>query len=112
MKIIYNSIIPFQGFKAMNLFGVLFARKGEKVDKRTLIHETIHQKQMLEMLVIGFYAWYLLEWLFRVLLTKDRFSHQAYRNLSLEREAYDHEADETYLQNRELYKWMTYFFNN
>ena len=24
MKIIYNNIIPFPGFKAINLFGVLF----------------------------------------------------------------------------------------
>ena len=27
MKIIYNNIIPFKGFKCINLFGVLFARK-------------------------------------------------------------------------------------
>ena len=26
MKIIYNNTIPFKGFKAMNLFGVLFVR--------------------------------------------------------------------------------------
>ena len=30
MKIIYNNIIPFKGFKAMNLFGVLFVRKDAK----------------------------------------------------------------------------------
>lgn len=27
MKIIYNSIIPFRGFAAINLFGVLFVVK-------------------------------------------------------------------------------------
>ena len=27
MKIIYNSLIPFRGYKAMMLFGVIFARK-------------------------------------------------------------------------------------
>lgn len=36
MKIIYNDIIPFQGFYAINLFGVLFVRENkpptDKVD--------------------------------------------------------------------------------
>lgn len=27
MKIIYNDIIPFKGYKAINLFGIVFARK-------------------------------------------------------------------------------------
>lgn len=34
MKIIYNDIIPFQGFKAINLFGILFARKEAKIGER------------------------------------------------------------------------------
>jgi hypothetical protein len=32
MKIIYNKIIPFPGYKAINLFGILFARKNAKID--------------------------------------------------------------------------------
>ena len=28
MKLIYNNIIPFKGFKAINLFGLCFVRKG------------------------------------------------------------------------------------
>ena len=27
MKIIYNNVIPFKGFTAINLFGILFARR-------------------------------------------------------------------------------------
>lgn len=27
MKIIYNKLIPFKGFAAINLFGVIFARE-------------------------------------------------------------------------------------
>jgi hypothetical protein len=42
MKVIFNSIIPFPGFKAINLFGVLFARKGSKIDDKTINHESIH----------------------------------------------------------------------
>lgn len=39
MKIIYNKWIPFKGFCAINLFGVIFARKGCKVTPRTINHE-------------------------------------------------------------------------
>lgn len=41
--IIYNNIIPFKGFDAINLFGVIFARKeyGELSDK-VINHEKIH----------------------------------------------------------------------
>ena len=30
MKIIYNNLIPFKGYKAINLFGLVFVRKGAK----------------------------------------------------------------------------------
>jgi hypothetical protein len=40
MKIIYNKVIPFKGFKAINLFGFLFARK--PLSESDINHETIH----------------------------------------------------------------------
>lgn len=30
MKVIYNNIIPFKGYKAINLLGLVFVRKGAK----------------------------------------------------------------------------------
>ena len=30
MKVIYNKFIPFKEYKAMNLFGIVFVRKGAK----------------------------------------------------------------------------------
>nr|DAE36180.1 MAG TPA: hypothetical protein [Bacteriophage sp.] len=41
MKIIYNDIIPFPGFAAINLFGVIFARK----KYRPLSETTVTTKQ-------------------------------------------------------------------
>jgi hypothetical protein len=41
---------------------LLMAEKGEITDS-TVRHESIHAQQMWEMLVIGFYLWYLAEWL-------------------------------------------------
>ena len=54
MKIIYNNIIPFKGFKAMNLFGMLFVRKDIKTPMSDIDinHESIHSEQYKELLFI------------------------------------------------------------
>lgn len=75
MKIIYNNILPFKGFKAINLFGVLFARKGANITQTTINHESIHTEQMKELLYLLFYIWYIIEWLIRLFLKGN-----AYRN--------------------------------
>lgn len=49
MKVIYNSLIPFKGFSAINLFGIVFARKEYKeLSQRVLNHEAIHTAQMIK----------------------------------------------------------------
>lgn len=106
MKIIYNSIIPFPGFLGINICGVLFVRseyKG-KVDSRIIRHESIHTRQILEMGVIFFYLWYVVEYLIRLFKEKD--AKRAYRKLLFEQEAYGNEEDEGYLGNRKPYSWI------
>lgn len=103
MKVIYNNIIPFPGFKAINLFGILFARTGSNIDEETVNHESIHTAQMKEMLYIFFYIWYVLEWLIRLFMKGN-----AYRNISFEREAYTNERNYNYLNNRKHYSWFKY----
>lgn len=99
MKIIYNKLIPFRGFLAINLFGVLFVRGSWRdVNARLLYHEKIHTAQMRELGYIFFYILYLLEWLYR--LAKEG---NAYMNISFEREAYENENNFEYLQTRK--KW-------
>lgn len=70
MKIIRNKIISFNGFKAINIFGVLFVRERANIDAKTINHEEIHTAQMKEMLYIFFYLWYIVEWIVR-LFTKE-----------------------------------------
>lgn len=54
MKIIYNNIIPFPGFAAINLFGVIFARKEcRPLSETTINHEAIHTEQMKDLLYVG-----------------------------------------------------------
>lgn len=98
MKIIRNNIIPFPGFAAINLFGVLFVRKNVQVTERMLNHERIHTAQMKELGYIFFYIIYVLEWLVRLFLPGN-----AYRNISFEKEAYFYERATYYLIWRERY---------
>ena len=62
MKVIYNNLIPFKGYKCINLFGVLFVRKGCTMSDVDYNHEAIHTAQMKEMLYVPFYVMYALEW--------------------------------------------------
>ena len=101
MKIIYNNIIPFKGFKAINLFGIIFARK--QLNQIDINHENIHTAQMKELLYIGFYIWYLIEWILRLISVKD--STKAYRMISFEVEAYKEQDNLDYLRNRKHFSW-------
>lgn len=107
MKIIYNNIIPFKGFLAINLFGLLFVRKGGKVTDTTINHEEIHTYQMKELGYVFFYIIYFLEWIVR--LFQKGPNHSAYRAISFEQEAYNNERDAQYLKNRKHYAWLKYW---
>ena len=103
MKIIRNNVIPFKGFAAINLFGVLFVRKDARVTERMLNHESIHTAQMKETLYVFFYVWYFTEWVIRLFMKGN-----AYRNISFEREAYANQDDRMYLADREPMAWTGY----
>ena len=106
MKIIYNKILPPKGFAAINIFGILFARKGANITEKTKNHERIHTAQMRELLYIPFYVLYLLEWLIKLLF----YGGSAYRNLSFEREAYNNDDNLQYLETRKPYAWVKSIF--
>lgn len=110
--IIFNKWIPFRGFNAMNLFGVIFVRKDGVINKFVLNHEKIHSRQQIEMLIIPFYFWYVLEWILLVIKYRDR--KKAYRLISFEQEAFLNEYNLNYLQTRKHYAWFRFlvFFNS
>ncbi|MCR4993784.1 MAG: hypothetical protein K6A32_00105 [Bacteroidales bacterium] len=105
---IVNRFIPFRGFTAINLFGLIFVRKGMPFTAADLRHERIHTRQMLELLVIPFYMFYVLEWLVR--LVQHRNLLRAYLSISFEREAYKHQHDSDYLAHRRHYAWLKELF--
>lgn len=104
MEIIYNNIIPFENYKAINLFGICFVRNGFTMNKYDINHELIHTAQMKELFYIFFYIWYLIEWL--ILFIKYKNSFIAYRNIRFEKEAYKHEKDLDYLNKRTKYNYI------
>ena len=105
MKIIQNKwinkFIPFPGYKAINLFGIIFVRGNARIGERTIRHEAIHTAQMKEMLYIFFYLWYVVEWLIRLCMKGN-----AYRNISFEREAYKHQNELGYFKLRNRFEWL------
>lgn len=92
MMVIYNNILPVKGFKCINLFGVLFVRKGLKMTDVDFNHEAIHTKQMKEMLYVFFYLWYVIEWIVRL----------------FEREAYSNQCYLKYNKERKRFAWLEY----
>ena len=105
MKIKESRIVPFGGYLAVNIFGVLFVKKGNlyKVKPDVINHEAIHTAQMREMLYLPFYLWYGIEWFVRL------FQHgDEYRSISFEREEYDNEDDADYLSKRRHFAWFKY----
>ena len=111
MKIVYNKFIPFKGYLAINLFGILFVRgtkseKEHRITGKVMNHEMIHTAQMKELAYIFFYLWYFVEYCVIRLFHKKQGC--AYHDVSFEEEAYLYENDDQYLQNRKHYAWMKF----
>lgn len=101
-KIIHIRRFPVGGgFYAINLFGVVFSV--QRLTAVELNHERIHTAQQRELLFVGFYLWYVIEWF--CLLLKYHNSLKAYYNIRFEREAYRHQNDLGYLRHRRHYHY-------
>lgn len=129
-KVIYNDIIPFKGFQAITILPFVFARKRYKpLADHVINHESIHLRQQTEVLAVlaavmlalcliclswwwmitvpfGFYVLYCLGYIIR-LFAYGR-GHEAYRNISFEQEAFMHERNLSYLDDRKAFAWLRY----
>ena len=107
MKVIGSSFLPFKGFTAINLFGIVFARRDcLPLSKRILNHERIHSLQIRELLFVGFYIWYIFEWLVRSLYLRN--FKKAYKAISFENEAFENDGDMNYLNCRKKFSFLNY----
>ena len=103
LPVILSKVSPIDIW-AISLGLFVFCR-GEMSDV-TKNHETIHFRQWVELLFIGFLILYPLFWI--VGLIKYRDGAMAYMNIPFEIEAYQHDQDLDYLNNRKLYSWVKY----
>jgi hypothetical protein len=104
--IVAKYLIP-NGYRGMAVFPfILMKYDFDKVNKTFVNHEKIHLRQQLEMLVIPFFIWYILEYLVRLIQYKN--AALAYRNISFEREAYSNETNYDYLKKRSFFQYWNY----
>ena len=107
MPIIVNKYLLGRRFSGMVLWPfIVLKRKELRDDKIFMNHEKIHWQQQKELLVLPFYLWYLIEYAIRLIQYKNR--HDAYMNISFEREAYDNECDLSYPKKRNLWSFLKY----
>ena len=81
----------------ITIWPFIFIAEDVVITKRLINHEKIHLRQQLELLVIGFYIWYLIEYYIR-----------GYYNVSFEKEAYANDGDMEYLKKRKLFSFWKY----
>ncbi|WP_433835821.1 hypothetical protein [Flavobacterium anhuiense] len=104
--IVAKYLIP-KGYRGMAVFPfVLMKYDFDKANRVFVNHEKIHLRQQLEMLVLPFFTWYVLEFFIRLIQYKNK--DLAYRNISFEREAYEKETDLNYLKNRSFFQFLHY----
>ena len=110
MIIVCQFLLKNTKISGITLFPFIFLRNAGDRDNCVLVnHERIHLRQQLEMLIVLFYIWYVMEylyWLFRL-----RNAYLAYKNISLEREAYAMEDDLGYLKKRKFWSFRKYIGN-
>ncbi|WP_159021655.1 hypothetical protein [Formosa sp. L2A11] len=105
--ILISKYITPKGFQGITLYPFVILRDSNLKSDRVLVnHERIHLKQQLELLVLPFYIWYVVEFLIRFI--KHRDWHLAYRSISFEREAYTNEKDLNYLELRSWFSFLKY----
>ena len=86
-------------------FGIFVWCRGE-MSETTKRHECIHFAQQVECLFIGQWILYGWQWLRGVMAKKS--GREAYYANCFEEEAYTHQDDKSYLDNRPFYHWKKY----
>ncbi len=107
MIIVCQRLLKNTKISGITLFPFIFLKKHDYKNNKVLInHEKIHLRQQLEMLIVFFYLWYVIEyyyWYFRL-----GNHYLAYKSISFEREAYAMEDDLNYLDKRKLWSFWKY----
>ena len=103
-----NLFFKKTGILGITLFPFIFIYK-DKCNKYLINHEKIHWYQQLELLIIPFYIWYVLNWLYNgIIKYKGKNWDLAYRDIIFEKEAYINEYNLSYLESRKIWSFRKY----
>jgi len=83
---------------------ILLKKEHYKNDSEIINHEKIHLRQQLELLILPFYIFYLINYLFN--LIKYKKHDLAYRKIIFEQEAYANEKNLDYLKKGNWFGWL------
>ena len=137
-KIRYNSWLAnhllWEGYNTITLAAWVCTKfkNKEEMPQSTRNHECTHARQWVECMLasgviiwalvlfanistwwftlafLSFYILYVLEYFIK--LIRYRSFSKAYKNISFEREAYECEHDNNYLENGDYFEWIKYIF--
>lgn len=105
VPVILSYLAPIE-INAITLLFVVFSR-GE-LSETTKRHETIHYRQYVELLFIGFLVLYIYDFLYAAVIKRKGFSREAYLSIRFEQEAWDCDEYINYLEIRKAYAWKLY----
>ncbi len=104
--IIIKNLRP-KWIRGITIFPFIIIRNvNDRKDKVFFNHEKIHFKQQLELFIIIFYLWYLIEFVIHYLRVRDFY--KAYMKISFEKEAYKNEKNLDYLKSRSYFEFVKY----
>lgn len=106
MVFISKYLVP-KGYVGITIFPFIVLKyKDSKANAVLMNHERIHLRQQIELLVIIFYIFYMIEFLIRLIKLKNWKS--AYLSISFEKEAYSKENAPDYLKSRPFLNFINY----
>lgn len=104
-------VLPFikkLGIVGITLYPFIFVSSVKQLsNKITINHEKIHLRQQLELLIIPFYFIYMFEYIIGLFVYGNR--HDAYKQISSERESYTNDNNLNYLNDRKIWTSFKYF---
>ncbi len=110
MILVSKYLIP-KGYSGLTIYPFVFLKHREsKTDEVLINHEKIHLRQQLEMFILPFYVFYVLEFCLRYVQYKNWYL--AYINISFEKESYQNEANLNYLNERRSWSFLKYLRKN
>ena len=110
MILVCQRLLKNTKISGITLFPFILLKRPEDLHNEILInHEKIHMRQQVELLLIFFYLWYVIEYYYWYFKLKDHFL--AYKSISFEREAYAMEDDLNYLDSRKVWNFFKYILD-